>query len=135
MLQLLFYFTDFERLITFYLFKVILGNVLQKAKNIFFSFYHSLTLHTGLVKTRATLRDSVRFSDILDLDLKSPWTTFTGVRLILWYSGLGLKKHLDYLTGIDLILLYIEFGLRINQMNRSSRDVIRKVWRHSLIIR
>ena len=51
----------------------------------------------NLKSTQATL-PKVWFFDILDL--KSGLTTFTGVRLILWYSGLGLKKHLDCLTGL-----------------------------------
>ena len=35
----------------------------------------------------------------------------------LWYIGLEIEKHLDYLTGLGLILLYIEPGLSkwINQ--------------------
>ena len=49
---------------------------------------------------QTTLRNSVWFFDILDL--KSTRATFTGVRLILWYSGLGLKIHLDSLTGLWL---------------------------------
>ena len=133
LLLLLFYFTDFARLITFCLFKFIFRN----EKNIFLSFYHSLSLHTGLEKTRTTtLLDSDWLYDILDLDLKNTqttlrdlvWffdtldlksarTTFTGVRLILWCSGLGLKKHLDCLTGLALILLYIGFGMWTDKMN------------------
>ena len=54
-----FYFTDFAHLITFYLFKFIFRNELQKARKYFFSFCHSLALDTGLEKTRTILRDSV----------------------------------------------------------------------------
>ena len=92
-----------------------------------FLFCHSLALDRGLEKTRSTLRDSVWFVDILDLDFKSPRTIFTGVGLILWYSGLGLKKHLNNSTWLGLILLYIELGFWIDWMNWLSRDAIRKV--------
>ena len=35
----------------------------------------------------------------------------TGVRLNLWYIGLGLEKDLDFLTGLGLISLCIGLGL------------------------
>ena len=54
-----FYFTDFTCLITFYLFKFIFRNELQKAEKCFFSLCHSLALDTGLEKTRTALLDSV----------------------------------------------------------------------------
>ena len=51
-----------------------------------------------LKNTQITLRDSVWFFDILDL--KSAWTTFTGVRLIS-YSELGMNLFWFYYT-LDL---------------------------------
>ena len=67
-------------------------------------------LDLDLKNTQTTLQGSVWFFDILDL--KSVWTTFTGARLILWYIGFGLKKHLDCLTGLGLIFFrYIGLGL------------------------
>ena len=55
-----FYFTNFAPLITFYLFKFIFRNELQKAKKKnFFLFCYSLALDRGLEENRTTLRDSV----------------------------------------------------------------------------
>ena len=48
---------------------------------------------------QTTLRDSVWFFDIVLL--KSAWTSFTGVRLILWYSGLGMDFFWFYYS-LDL---------------------------------
>ena len=52
-----------------------------------------------LKNSQTRLRDLVWFFDILDL--KSAGTTFTGVRLILWYSGLGMNLFWFYYT-LDL---------------------------------
>ena len=52
-----------------------------------------------LKNTQTTLRDSVWFFYILDL--KSTRAIFTGVRLILWYSGLGMDLFWFYYT-LDL---------------------------------
>ena len=40
----------------------------------------------------------------------------------LWYIGLGIEKHLDYLTGLGLILLYIEPGL-IKWINQAQMPI------------
>ena len=60
-------------------------------------------MNLDLKNTQTTLRDSVWFFDIVLL--KSAWTSFTGVRLILWYSGLGMDFFWFYYT------LYLDCGL------------------------
>ena len=73
---MLFHVTDFARLIRFWLLKFIFRNELQKAKKYFASVLHSLALHTGLEKTRAsTLLEWGWLYDILDMDFKNTQTT------------------------------------------------------------
>ena len=52
-----------------------------------------------------SLLDSDWFYDISELELWVFPEYLDGLELILWYIGLGLDIHLDYLTGLGLILL------------------------------
>ena len=123
---MLFYFTDCARLITFYLFKFIFRNELQQGAKCF-SLVLSLSektqattllnwdwlydiLDLDLKDTQTALRDSAWFFDILDL--KSVQTTFTGVRLILWHSGRGLKNAwAAWLDSVCFYTLDLDCGL------------------------
>ena len=53
----------------------------------------------ALKNTQTVLQDSVWFFDILDLKIAP--TTFIGVRLILWYGGIGIDLFWFYYT-LDL---------------------------------
>ena len=121
---MLFHVTDFAGLITFWLFKFIFRNELQKAKKYFASVLSFISLayrtwkNSGFYLTGMGLalwyigHGFKKYSNYLTglgwffviLDLKSARTTFTGVRLILWYSGRGLKNTWTSWLDSDFII-------------------------------